>query len=342
MENNILLTGASTLVCLLLTFPLHKLGRSTGLVDRPDARKTHERNTPVIGGIAIFLTILTFAIYQQPFYFMPYFLALVLGIADDRFQLTPLLRVIGQVVVASIIASQIHISSLGNLFGNEIILSGYVSFIFTIFAIVGLMNAFNIIDGLDGLCVIIFLVGYAGFWASMDFLPVGFFIISGACVGFLLQNFRFYLKKKARIFLGDGGAYFLGALFSVALIRYSQGYSNEGNIFHNSPVLVLFFIIVPLNETLGVLIKRTFFDKKSFSTAGKDHTHYYIAEGLGSGTKAVFTIATIAFLWIALGLILQSLGASNTILLVVYLFCLIMHTSIFILISKYKEKESAG
>ena len=338
MEQSILFLGAA-LVSLLLTFPLHKLARSTGLVDRPNYRKSHERDTPLIGGIIIFLTVLTFAISKQPTYLIPYFLALALGVADDRFQLRPFLRVLGQVVIAGIIASEIQISSLGNLFGSEIILSGYTSYIFTTFAIVGLMNAFNLIDGLDGLCVTIFLVGYVGFWASMNFFPTGFFIMAGACIGFLLQNFRFYLNKTARIFLGDGGAYLLGAIFAVSLIGYSQGYLNESYIYQNSPVLVLFTIMVPLNETLGVLIKRTLFDKKSFAVAGKDHMHYYIAEALGSSTKAVFLIAAIAGFWIGLGLGLHFLGASNTILLIVYFCSLILHTSAFILASKYKERK---
>ena len=338
MANSILLLE-SALVSLLLSFPLHKLARSAGLVDRPDARKSHERDTPLIGGIIIFLTILTFAISKQPTYLLPYFLALVLGLADDRFQLRPFLRVLGQVVIAGIIASEIQISSLGNLFGSEIILSGYTSYIFTIFAIVGLMNAFNLIDGLDGLCVTIFLVGYVGFWASMNFFPTGFFIMAGACIGFLLQNFRFYLKKRARIFLGDGGAYLLGAIFAVSLIGYSQGYFNEGNIYHNSPVLVLFTIMVPLNETLGVLIKRTFFDKKSFSVAGKDHMHYYIAETLGSKNKAVFLLNMVAVFWILFSVTLHSLGASNTVLFLIYLLILVMHTNTLILFSKYKKKK---
>ena len=263
MENSILLIG-SALVSLLLSFPLQKFARSTGLVDRPNDRKSHEGDTPLIGGIIIFLTILAFAILQEPTYLLPYFLALALGLADDRFQVNPSLRMLAQVLIAGLIASQIQISSLGNLFGSEITISVYASYIFTTFAIVGLMNAFNLIDGLDGLCVTIFLVGYVGFWASMNFFPTGFFIMAGACIGFLLQNFRFYLKKRARIFLGDGGAYLLGAIFAASLIGYSQGYYNEGNIYHNSPVLVLFTIMVPLNETLGVLIKRTFFDKKKF------------------------------------------------------------------------------
>jgi UDP-GlcNAc:undecaprenyl-phosphate GlcNAc-1-phosphate transferase len=338
MANSILLIGAA-LVSLLLSFPLQKFARSTGLVDRPTDRKSHEGDTPLIGGIIIFLTILAFAIHQQPTYLLPYFLALALGLADDRFQLRPFLRVLGQVVIAGIIASQIQISSLGNLFGSEIILSGYTSYIFTTFAIVGLMNAFNLIDGLDGLCVTIFLVGYVGFWASMNFFPTGFFIMAGACIGFLLQNFRFYLKKRARIFLGDGGAYLLGAIFAASLIGYSQGYFNEGNIYHNSPVLVLFTIMVPLCETLGVLIKRTFFDKKSFSVAGKDHMHYYIAETLGSKNKAVFLINMIAFFWIVFSVTLHSLGASNTVLLLIYLVMLFMHTNTLILFSKYKKKK---
>ncbi len=331
----------ATLVSLLLSFPLHKLARSAGLVDRPDMRKSHEGEVPLIGGIIIFITIFAFTFAQTSNYIAPYFLALTLGVLDDRLHLKPYLRVIGQVIIASLVASQIQIYSLGSLFGSELMLNGYASYLFTIFAIVGLMNAMNLIDGLDGLCVSIFFVTLIILYAALNYHPAGFYIITGATLGFLLQNFRFYIKKKARIFLGDGGAYLLGLFLAVRLIEFSQGYILEGNIFNISPVLVLFIITVPLNETLGVMIKRTFFDRKSLSTAGRDHMHYFIADAVNNKVLTVFIIMGTAIFWAATGIGLLMLGATHSILLAVYVMSLVMHTSVLILASKYKSSHTA-
>ena len=91
-----------------------------------------------------------------------------------------------------------------------------VSVLFTAFAVGGVANAINIIDGFNGLTAGVALIMLAAFGLiarEVGDIPLAFacLIIAGAVLGFFLVNWPF-----GKIFLGDGGAYFLG--FTLAWI----------------------------------------------------------------------------------------------------------------------------
>ena len=125
-----------------------------------------------------------------------------------------------------------------------------VAVLFTVFAVTGMANAVNIVDGFNGLssmCVAIILAcfGYVGFVAG-DSLIVSLSVIGlGAVLGFFVWNFPLGL-----IFLGDGGAYFLG--FYVAEVGILLIDRNP----QVSPLFPMLVCIYPVFETLFSMYRK--------------------------------------------------------------------------------------
>jgi UDP-N-acetylmuramyl pentapeptide phosphotransferase/UDP-N-acetylglucosamine-1-phosphate transferase len=140
----------------------------------------------------------------------------------------------------------------------------------TVFAVTGVANAVNIIDGFNGLasmCVVLMLasMGYVGFQVG-DMLVVTLALIGvGAVLGFFLWNFPLGL-----IFLGDGGAYFLG--FYVAEVAILLIHRNEAV----SPMFVLLVCIYPIFETLFSIYRKKFLRKMSPGVPDGVHLHMLV------------------------------------------------------------------
>ena len=146
----------TTLAAILLLRPL---SRKIGLVDKPGGRKTHSMDTPLIGGLGIYLGLLTgcllspdiLAHYQSLLLISS--LLLLIGLVDDFYPLPALLRMGIQVIAAWLMCTlgENQLISLGSLFTGSELLLGRFGILMTIFATVGVINAINMIDGMDGL-----------------------------------------------------------------------------------------------------------------------------------------------------------------------------------------------
>ena len=102
----------------ILVFILNKFSYLIKLIDYPSERKIHYENTPLTGGISIFIILLItfFSLKLEIFYhnlLFCSFLILLIGIFDDRFTLSPNLRLIFQTVTCLIMSfNSINIQSL--------------------------------------------------------------------------------------------------------------------------------------------------------------------------------------------------------------------------------------
>ena len=235
-----LLTALLAAVLTAVIVPLvRRAGLHWGVVDAPDARKHHQRPIVRLGGVGIvagfsLALALTWAwggfaglapdkdqlIWTTLAGSLCFF---VIGLADDLYALPPLPRLVGQVAVAMAVWSQgVRIGSidLPSTFlstGAVVTLPPWISLVATVFWLVGITNAINWLDGLDGLAA-----GVSGI-AAVALLSVSYSLhqsapgllgaaLAGACLGFLRHNFN-----PAKIFMGDGGSYFLGfALASIS------------------------------------------------------------------------------------------------------------------------------
>lgn len=269
-----------------------------GLLDYPDdAHKQHGR-TVAIGGWAIAaaaLPILAFANAQIWSLALGSFVALFIGLLDDRFSLSPQTKLLGQLLCAflTVLGAGWVIQSV-RIFEIGIALS-WLAVPFTIFWIVGAINAFNLIDGLDGLATgstaIIF--GATALIASQSGNSIVFALsmgFVGVLLGFLLFNWA-----PAKVFLGDGGTHFVGYWLAVLCIQATQ--LTFSTALSDVPILVSILLLgVPIFDTAWAILRRVR-QKRSVFQADRGHLHHRIlALGLSERVTVMLLYGIVAAL----------------------------------------------
>lgn len=162
---------------------------------------------------------------------------------------------------------QLPMFSLGP---NTFAIKGFLSIAFTAFAVAGVANAFNIIDGYNGLAGVVAIISLLGLayvadQASDRVVLVGALSLVGAIAGFLVWNY-----PNGLIFLGDGGAYFVGFLvaeLSVLLV------SRNAQVSPWFPLLLSFY---PIFETLFTIFRRAIIGKSHPGLPDAAHLHQLI------------------------------------------------------------------
>ena len=265
------------ILSLLLTPVLVKLSFLVGAVDQPNERSVHVKPMPRLGGGGMVVAILAGTVLFLPFdatisAFIAGFVIIVLtGLADDIFQIRPLLKMLGQIIacILFIQISGLSLTSLGNLLDfGDIVFSGPLSWLLTLFCMVGVINAFNLADGLDGLAagIVVIACFFLGFLALKAHAWVGLsmiVILAGAVFGFLRFN-----SHPARLFMGDTGSLMLG--FCMACISIVLASSGSTGI---RPISVAIILAMPIIDTLWVMSKRIMQGKSPVS-ADKTHLHH--------------------------------------------------------------------
>ncbi|MEQ8953468.1 MAG: undecaprenyl-phosphate alpha-N-acetylglucosaminyl 1-phosphate transferase [Gammaproteobacteria bacterium] len=297
-----LTTGASLLA-------LRPVAVKVGLVDIPGGRKTHVGHTPLVGGLGIYLGLLVLCLLAPGV--LPQYasllslsaLILFIGLVDDAKDLSWATRMTGHSLVALVMAvvAGVQLESLGALFTDSPILLGNLAIPFTVFATVGVINAINMSDGIDGLSGGLMVVALA-FMAllALDAGQIGSaaFMAGLICaiLGFLSLNFRRPWNRKALVYLGDAGSTMLGFILAWLLIDSTQGESAM-----IPPVFVLWFLAIPLFDTVNLLIKRPLAGKSPF-TPGNDHLHHSLLARGYSVERTVVILSTAALVMGGIGL----------------------------------------
>ena len=199
-------------------------------------------------------------------------LCLLLGSADDFFDLSPLTKLTFQAVIA-LIASVIL--STGELALYVIAKAFYVLL---------LINAFNFIDGLDGLCVGISIASLFFFSLSdLLFLDTGMGV-SAILLLFSLVGFVPFNAYPAKLYMGDAGSEALG--LSVAIFSLSS--AEEGLLLTPS------FLLIPIADVLLAVVRRTCLGRSPFK-ADRSHLHHKLLD-LGLSHPATVNILISASL----------------------------------------------
>jgi len=292
---------------------LRGLARDWYLVDVPDARKTHDGHVPLCGGIAIFLaffatTILAGADSASALALLPgLLLILTCGVLDDRFNLPVAPRLAMQILATFLILesgglTQLHLGmvpglgdSLGIMTGEGagVILTGSVFLFVALIFGVGLINAVNMSDGIDGLAGSASAAAF--FWLAVICIDAGqsgiaiqALVLSAACAGFLVFNMRHRWRSKASLFLGDGGSTFLGAALASIILTLA----NPGSAI--AFPIMLWVVIVPVIDTLSLIIRRSAARRSPFS-ADRQHLHHLILDNGFSSSQATLLILSLNF-----------------------------------------------
>jgi UDP-GlcNAc:undecaprenyl-phosphate GlcNAc-1-phosphate transferase len=210
--------------------------RRYGLMDRPGPLKTQEAAVPYLGGVAVFAGAAVGAAVGRPIVLIPMAAALAVGMVDDRFVVPPRFRLLAQLGVGAGIAA-----------AQPVHLPGWLGVPLVMATTVVLVNGFNLLDGLD------MLAAGVGVAAAVAFAVITHGAarltaasLAGALVGFLLYN-----RPPARIYLGDGGSYLLGASMTL-LLAQSWGIGIAGS----TGVVALALLAVPVGEVAGAVVRR--------------------------------------------------------------------------------------
>ena len=287
-----MLVAFVTTVALMLA--LHPIAHRIGLVDQPGGRKQHSETIPIIGGLAMFVGIVSgivvLGILDDALVGLVTACILLVGIGviDDRYEVSSVPRMAVQLAAILIMTNSfgLSLSSLGDPFGFGEILLGPFSLIVTIMVAITVINAYNLVDGVDGLAgiltlIALFAVGIVGGPAAISTHVA--LIVAMSVIGFLIFNFPVIANRPIRSFMGDAGSTLLGFVVFWVTLGISQG---DGAII--SPVLGLWFASIPVYDSLTCFVRRIAAGKSPFAP-GRDHFHHTLLRG-GFGTRQKLAI----------------------------------------------------
>jgi len=321
-----LIAGIAAMVTYALSLLVLKVALKYKLYPQVRQRDVHSRPTPRLGGVAMFFGVVAaFAVASSFSNFSLIFnepgkvfgllgaalIIVIIGVADDIWDLDWLTKLAGQIIAAGVLAWQgVQLSTLP--IGGQTIVSPYVSLILTVFAVVLVMNAVNFIDGLDGLVAGVAVIANGVFFiyayllqgqAQTEYFNLASLttaILIGACVGFLPLNFH-----PAKMFMGDAGALLVGLLMAASAIsvtgQVDAGYLAQPDKFTLDflpafiPILLpIAVLIIPLLD-FGLAIIRRLRAGKSPFTADRKHLHHRLLDMGHSHLHAVLILYSWTF-----------------------------------------------
>lgn len=268
----------SFIISILLVPIIIKVSDRNGFHDYVNERKIHNGKISRLGGLAIFcgfaasLLYLLITDFNVPFkvylFVIATFIAFLTGFIDDIYHIKARYKLMLQLLCGLLVAfADLKISKITLATGVDIQF-GLLSYIITMIWVAGFMNAINLLDGMDGLASGVVIISSA-FIAIIGFLQ-GNIIVSllalaliGAIFGFFIFNY-----PPAKIFMGDGGAYFLGFMYAILpLIGFKKASSV---LLFIIPIVLL---LIPLVDIINVIRKRVEGGYSIF-IADKNHIHH--------------------------------------------------------------------
>jgi UDP-GlcNAc:undecaprenyl-phosphate GlcNAc-1-phosphate transferase len=285
----------SAVVSIVATPLAIRLSRFANLVDYPGTapHKRHSNPTPIAGGFILIAGLLAGSLIklaELPTSFQGILIAAVMiflmGLIDDRLNLSPVLKLLGQAVACSVLI----IFGIQVRIFEAIILNYAVTFLW----VIGITNAINFVDSMDGLALGLSGVCAAFFMlVTLDSAQPGLAALSAAILGASLGGF-FYNTSPAKFFLGDSGAQLLGVSLAAIGIAYTPAQAGlPQGVTWFTPILVLG---VPIFDTSLVVFSRLRRGLPVYR-AGLDHTyHRLIHLGLDQARAILAMQLTSVFL----------------------------------------------
>ena len=313
----------SAALCYLITPMVRAQAVRFGAVAGIRERDIHSTPTARWGGVAMWAAMaLTFLIasnlslvgksigHEAQGVFLAATAIVVLGMADDRFELDALTKLAGQVFTAGILLLY-GIQILWLPINGVITLPPSIGQLLTVLIVLVVINAVNFIDGLDGLAAGVVAISGIAFFAFAYLLAVDYgfsragapslitAVLVGICIGFLPHNL-----SPARIFMGDSGSMLLGLLLSVAAITLT-GQVDPNAISAEKlgptllPLLLPFAVLaVPFIDLVLAVSRRVKAGKSPFAPDNLHLHHRLLSAGNSTGQTVLILYlwtATIAF-----------------------------------------------
>lgn len=281
-----------------------------GQNERTDGPRAHlkKQGTPTMGGIMMIITIIIMTIIfcatnnkDNIVQFLAVALASlgfgIVGLIDDIKKvvfkntegLNPKLKMLGLSLIS--IAYTVFLIKYVNI-GTEIIipfinynlaLPIWIYIPFVVFVMLGSTNAVNLTDGVDGLAgsvSFIMITALSIIAIKLNYIGISIFgaVLAGCCAGFLIYNFY-----KAKVMMGDTGSLLLGGVISSM------------SIYMRFPLILVIIAIIPVVETLSVILQVLYFKKtgnRLFKMSPLHH-HFELSGWRENKVVAVFSFITL-------------------------------------------------
>jgi UDP-GlcNAc:undecaprenyl-phosphate/decaprenyl-phosphate GlcNAc-1-phosphate transferase len=337
-----------------LNYSIVRLAPSIKLLSNKDdfqgVQKFHNEPTPRVGGLAIFISFSLgiFLLQDKSNILLILWLAslpvFIGGLIEDLIlNTTPLTRMlfIFMSIIIAFLWLDIGIVSL-DFELTDYLLSNYTvfSFLFTLLVVSGVVNSINIIDGYNGLMVgysmlVLLAMAYVASLLGDTLIVQLSLLLISSLSGLFIFNFPF-----GKIFMGDGGAYFVG--FMMAIIGLMLGIRNE----EVSHWFILLLFIYPLYETAFSIYRKKIVRNIPSSQPDGHHLHMLIYKRLvkcktSKKNKILCNGMTSPFLWALslVGIIPAVVWYNNQIILIIWAFIfMIIYTIIYRRIVHFKFK----
>jgi UDP-GlcNAc:undecaprenyl-phosphate GlcNAc-1-phosphate transferase len=258
-----------------------RLGKFLGVMDRPDGgRKQHDRETPLVGGLALVLPLLVLELCWLLYFqshtrlFSSLFIATLgfwlLGFVDDRCNLRPIYRLATSFAlfgVILVIEPKMLLTRLDFAPLLPPIELGAFAVPFTLLCLVGLVNAINMADGKNGV-----VLGLAICWAyglseyTHENIRPYLYLLLVCLITISTYNW------SGRLFLGDSGSYVVGALIGLQTIYF---YHDPKTEFPMPTAAV--WLLIPVLDCLRLMVVRVSKGRSPFSADAR-HLHHYLAK----------------------------------------------------------------
>jgi len=270
---------------------VRRIAPAVGAVVPPRPDRWSTAPTPTMGGTAILLgTIAGFVVVglatptaaasssAWAWVLLAALAMFVVGFYDDRLQLSPIAKLVASLVIGAFLVFALSGAEPAGALPPEYTLIGTIWF-------AGLCHAMNLLDNMDGLAAGVALIATA-FLAALLSPSLGPMLVmllvslAGALAGFLYWN-----RPRARLFMGDCGSLFIGAMLAGASL---VPIFNARVAFVSPAVLVVLILVVPLFDTAFVLVLRRLAGRKA-SKGGTDHVSHRLAS-LGFSERSAVRI----------------------------------------------------
>ena len=318
---------------ILLTPLVRILAFKIDAVDYPNARRINKKPMPSAGGLAVVIAFSITSLIMMPNIvqvtfrgetYFDYIWPVVLGggvvaltgLIDDVKELSPLPKLLGIVVAASLIwlLTDFRLNDFKIPFGGpHLFFPPWLSFILTLIWIVSITNAVNLMDGLDGLVsgvsiISLLTMGVVSYFFLPDhnlFLTLTIFVLVASIAGFFP-----YTYHPAIIYGGDTGALFIGFMISVLSL---QGLKNATAVAVVTPMIILG---VPIADTFLAIVRRTLSGQK-FYQPDRNHLHHRLLSLGLTHRGTVLVIYGISLIFATISLLLNISSRVGGVLLVI-------------------------
>jgi UDP-N-acetylmuramyl pentapeptide phosphotransferase/UDP-N-acetylglucosamine-1-phosphate transferase len=268
----IVLSFSLIFICNKKNFLLHKSG------DNHQEFASHS-NTPLIGGISIFCSIIFSNFYNLNLFFVFISSIFIIGLLSDLKKInSPILRLTLQLftIALGVYSSNIILTGTRLILLDYLLNNYYFAILFTSFCILIIVNGTNFIDGINSLVIGYYII----ISSALLFLQYkGFFLSFNFSLNLLLMCLiiLYYLNLFNKLYLGDSGSYLLGFIFSIELINFYLQ-----NVI--SPFFIILLLWYPAFENLFSILRKSNF-KKSPIDPDTNHLHqlifsYFIVKNL--------------------------------------------------------------